>query len=101
MGQISDNLFMESRKRACIARNVEKISSEVMEELADESVFKANRALFEDNDIDIKFDDRFVTSLENEFPDTEDAIDSIDEINRIIASDDDVDIDDILGVDPD
>ena len=101
MGQISDNLFMESRKRACIARNVEKISSEVMEELADESVFKANRVLFEDNDIDIKFDDRFVTSLENEFQDTEDAIDSIDEINRIIASDDDADIDDILGVDPD
>ncbi len=101
MGQISNNLFMESKQRACVARNVEKISSEVMEELADESVFKANRVLFEDNDIDIDVDEKFVSSLENEFPDTEDAIDSIDEINRIISSDDDVDIDDILGVDPD
>lgn len=94
MGQIANNLFRFSREKASIARNVEVVSSEVTEDCADELVFKASAALYTESD---ETDDEFIDSLERELPDTDE--DASAEINRILAVDnEDIDIDDILGV---
>lgn len=98
MSYIADNLFTFATEKAKTARDVEKISSEVLEDCADESTYAASNMLYTESDDDDDFDDEFLDSLERELPDSEDDEEEAEEINRILSSDDDIDIDDIVGI---
>jgi len=96
MGMISrgiQSIAQERAKNACI---IEKITSETKEDVVDRAVQEACNAIFYESDVDMMSDDE-LEELIKELP--ADANEEKEEIRRIINVDDnDVDIDDIIGI---
>lgn len=97
MGQLGMGIASMARSRASVARSIETIHSEVMEDAADEMVAKASTDIYmESGDLDPE-DEEMLQELMDSFPDEDDTEEP--EIERILAVDsDDIDIDDIVGV---
>ena len=95
MGIINSGIQSIAEERARATSKIERIYSEVTESVADENISYAGDEVVKESVDDISLAD--LEELLRELPD--DAIDEKEEIARILAcEDDDIDIDDIVGV---
>ena len=95
MGIINSGIQSIAEERARATSKIERIYSEVTESVADENISYAVDEVVKESVDDISLAD--LEELLRELPD--DAIDEKEEIARILAcEDDDIDIDDIVGV---
>lgn len=96
MGIIDAGIQSIAEERARTTCKIEKIHSEVTESVADELVIEASDQVVKESvDLDISTEE--LEALLNELP--ADADMEKEEIARILAAeDDDIDIDDIVGV---
>lgn len=96
MGIINSGIKSIAEERARTTAKIERIYSEVTEAAADESVMDASMEVVKESAVD-DIDLEELDALLRELP--ADAEDEREEIARILAvEDDDIDIDDIVGV---
>lgn len=99
MGQIYDGFQSIAEERAAKIIGVEKIISEVVESVSDDSIQAAIASYYNESPLDGMTDEE-LDDLLNELP--ADAGNEKEEIVRVLSSGDaEIDIDDIVGVDED
>ena len=97
MGIINSGIQSVAEERARAIGKIERIHAEVTESVADDAVFEASGETFMESVMDGGLSTEELEELLGELPDNADM--EKEEIARILTcEDDDIDIDDIVGV---